>query len=109
MSTVKYKFVTSGHEVGPIIPGRGLRQGDPISPYLFLLCTEGLLALIRKYEVRGKIHDCKIANRAQVVTHLFFVDDSYLFFFSRSNTDEAQCIKECLRIYERASGHQVNF
>lgn len=42
ISSVKYKFLSTGHEVGPISPGRGLRQGDPISPYLFLLCTEGL-------------------------------------------------------------------
>lgn len=107
MSTVRYNFLTSGHEVGPIIPERGLRQGDPISPHLFLLCTEGLSALIQKYQVRGRIHGCKIANGAPVVTHLFFADDSYLFF--RATVNEAQCIKDCLRIYERASGQQVNF
>lgn len=107
MSTVKYTFLTSGHEIGPVTPTRGLRQGHPISPYLFLLCTEGLSALIQRNQVRGLIHGYKIANSAPVVTHLFFADDSYLFF--RATLDESTCIKECLNLYEKASGQQVNF
>lgn len=52
VSNVKYNFLVSGREVGPVIPERGLRQGDPISPYLFLLCAEGLSAVIRRHEAR---------------------------------------------------------
>lgn len=107
MSTVKYKFLVSGQEVGPIVPSRGLRQGDPISPYLFLLCAEGLSSLIRKNQASGALHGCKIANSAPIVTHLFFADDSYLFF--RATVTEAQCIKECLSLYEKATGQQINF
>lgn len=66
MSTVKYNFIVSGHEVGPIVPNRGLRQGDPISPYLFLLCAEGLSALIQKKQASGALHGCKIANSAPI-------------------------------------------
>lgn len=56
MSTVKYNFFLSGKEVGPITPRRGLRQGDPISPYLFLLRTEELSALIKQKEEEGALH-----------------------------------------------------
>lgn len=107
MSSVSYRFLVSGNEVGPITHSRGLRQGDPISPYLFLLCAEGLSALIHKKQVLGAIHSCKIANGAPIVTHLFFTDDCYLFF--RATVQEAESIKECLVLYERASGQQINF
>lgn len=46
MSTMKYTFIVSSHEVGPVWPKRGPLQGDPISLYMFLLCAEGLTSLI---------------------------------------------------------------
>ena len=48
ISTVSYSLLINGNPIGHITPTRGIRQGDPISPYLFLLCDEGLNGLIRK-------------------------------------------------------------
>ena len=50
VSTVRYHVIRDGKEIGPIVPSRGLRQGDPLSPYLFILYAEGLSSLIHKYE-----------------------------------------------------------
>ena len=105
--TVGYKIVHNGKEIGPIIPERGLLQGDPLSPYLFFLCAEGLTSLVSDFERRQLIHGCKVARRCPSVTQLLFADDSCLFF--RANTMESGIIKEVLQLYEKASGQSVNF
>jgi len=48
VETVDYFVIVNKEMVGPILPGRRLRQADPFSPYLFILCAEGLSALIKK-------------------------------------------------------------
>lgn len=81
VESVDYSVLVNGNQVGPIIPGRGLRQGDPLSPYLFILCTEGLSALIRDVETRGLLTGTKVCRHAPSVSHLLFADD--FFYFSK--------------------------
>ncbi|KAH9684395.1 reverse transcriptase domain-containing protein [Citrus sinensis] len=107
VSTVRYRVLREGKELGPIVPCRGLRQGDPLSPYLFILCADGLSSLIRRQERNGLIHGVRIARGAPSVSHLFLADDSFLFF--RANDNEANLIKHLLAVYGRASGQVVNF
>lgn len=60
-------------------PTRGLRQGDPLSPFLFLICSEGLSALIRMAINEGMIKEVKANRRGSKVWHLLFADDCILF------------------------------
>ena len=46
ISTVSYSILINGVAYGCIKPTRGIRQGDPLSPYLFLLCAEGFSSMI---------------------------------------------------------------
>jgi hypothetical protein len=106
VSSVNYSALLNFENVGPIHPGRGLRQGDPLSPYLFILVTEGLTALIHKAVDRGDLHGIKICRGAPVVSHLLFADDCFLF--CRSNLSETNKLMEILKIYEMASGQEIN-
>ena len=80
VGTIQYKILHNGTESDPFLPGRGLRQGDPLSPFLFIICAEGLSSTLRNMQERGLIHGCSIARSAPPISHLFFVDDSYFFF-----------------------------
>ncbi|XP_019192832.1 PREDICTED: uncharacterized protein LOC109187166 [Ipomoea nil] len=107
VSTVNYTIQVNGEAIGSVCPTRGIRQGDPLSPYLFILCAEGLSLLLQQAEARGDIHGLRVARGAPAITHLFFADDSLLFF--RATQNEALKVKECLQLYSEASGQQINF
>ncbi|KAK2454351.1 hypothetical protein QL285_001920 [Trifolium repens] len=106
VETVDYSVILNGNPVGPIIPGRGLRQGDPLSPYLFIICAEGLSSLINQAENRGDIYGVKICRNAPIISHLLFADDCFLFF--RATENEAMIMKNILATYEAASGQSIN-
>uniref|UniRef100_A0A803NT91 Reverse transcriptase n=1 Tax=Cannabis sativa TaxID=3483 RepID=A0A803NT91_CANSA len=107
VTSTEYLVVHENKEMGPIIPSRGIRQGDPLSPYLFILCAEGLSALLNKYERAGLIHGCKVANGAPRISHMLFADDSYLY--CKATILEVTRIKDILQKFEAASGQKVNF
>lgn len=91
---------------GSIVPKMGLRQGCPLSPYLFLLCAEGFSALIRGQERLGLLRGFACRPAAPSVSHLLFADDSLLF--CEASEDCCQAIRALLVVYERGSGQSVN-
>ncbi|CAL9001623.1 unnamed protein product, partial [Prunus brigantina] len=107
VSTVSFSVKVRRAAMGSITPSRGLRQGDPLSPYLFLICAEGLSALLSQAQSTKQIHGVAVARGAPTLSHLFFADDSLLF--CNAHLSDCYNLKLLLRVYERASGQQINF
>jgi hypothetical protein len=106
VESVDYSVLVNGEKVGPVIPRRGLRQGDPLSLYLFILCAEGLSSLIDRAEATCDITGTSICRGAPRVTHLLFADDCFLFF--KACERQAQTMKNILCLYEAASGQAIS-
>jgi len=83
-----------------------MRQGDPLSPYVFIFVVEGLSILIHKVVNIGDIHREQVCRGAPMVSHLLFVDDCFLF--CRANVVEAQRLLTILKTYEATSGQEIN-
>lgn len=79
MTSVRYSFQINGQEHGEVFPSRGLRQGDPLSPYLFLICAEGFSALLRQEESIRDILSLEITRSEPSISHHVFAYDSLLF------------------------------
>lgn len=84
----------------------GPRQGDPLPPYFFIICAEGLTALIKKDEAKKWLQGIKICRKGPTISHMMFADDSYLYY--KEVTGEAIKVMELLAIYEWASGQRIN-
>ncbi|XP_021721322.1 uncharacterized protein LOC110688870 [Chenopodium quinoa] len=106
ISCVSFSFKVNGDIYGSVTPSRGLRQGDPISPYLFLLCADAFSTLISKVVYERKLSGANICQSGPRISHLFFVDDSILF--AKATLQDCSKIAKIISTYERASGQKVN-
>ena len=95
-------MLINGVAHGNIMPSRGLRQGDPLSSYLFLLCADDFSSLINRAVRNQTMSGLSICRGGLTITHLFFADDSLLF--CKANSQECQQLVEILHLYKAASG-----
>lgn len=104
---VSFSFILNREVCGHVSPSRGLKQGDPLSPFIFLFCMEGLSCLLSKAEANGKIHGLKFGTGCLRVSHLLFADDSFMFM--EAYRSECEVLKRVLDYYSVASGQLVNY
>jgi hypothetical protein len=101
VSSVTYSVFMNFDRVGPIVTDRGLRKGDPLSPYLFILVVEGLLTLIHKAVTRSDIHGVQVCRGSPVVSLMLFTYVCFLFYMA--NVVETHHLLTILKTYEAAS------
>lgn len=77
---ISFAVLINGEPSETFQPSRGLRQGDLLSPYIFLLCNEGLISLTSKAAESNLITGVKICHSAPSISHLLFADDNILFY-----------------------------
>lgn len=106
VSYVSYSMLLNGASHGFIKPERGLRQGDPLSPFLFIFCVEALVNCLNNSAASGLLHGIGIGSSDPEVHHLLFADDSLLM--CRESAAEAKEIMSCLKMYGDASGQRLN-
>ena len=106
ISSISYSILINGEPKDIIVPTQGIRQGNPLSPFLFLLCTEGLNGLISQAANCGDIKGYALCKNSSRLTRLLFADDSLLF--CRAIESECNNILEILDVYGSCFGQQIN-
>ena len=104
--TISYSILVNGEPKELITPTKGIRQGGPLSPFLFLLCTEGLHGLITEAARAKEINGFSLCKRDPKLTHLFFADDSLLF--CKADPQECGNVLKILSAYEAVFGQKIN-
>ncbi|KAA3478898.1 reverse transcriptase [Gossypium australe] len=88
-------------------PSRGLRQGDPLSPYFFLICAEGFSSLLEEAKNSGGMRGANIGRERISINHLFFADDCILF--GDATSEGVHKVRDIIHEYETNAGQRVNY
>lgn len=93
ITSVSYSYLMIGLQFGQLAPERGLRQGDPLSPYLFICVVEAFIRVVDVAARQGIIRGIQIAQSTPHITSMCFADDTMVI----------------LKVYARVSGQVINF
>ncbi|GKU93253.1 hypothetical protein SLEP1_g6860 [Rubroshorea leprosula] len=107
LSTARISILINGSPTTEFPVSNGLCQGDPLSPFLFLLVVEGLSGLVKKAEGEGLLKCVKIGRGGMVLSLLQFADD--MVFMGKADVDNLRVVKAILNWFQLISGLKINF
>lgn len=106
ITTLWYSFLLSSKHFRALQPARGLRQGDPQSPYLFICYVEAFIRMVEASVSHDRLHGVRVAPTAPIVSNLCFADDTMLF--CQASIRKADEVLLLLKKYAQASGQLIN-
>ncbi|XP_026417593.1 uncharacterized protein LOC113313084 [Papaver somniferum] len=106
ISTSNISILINGSPSLTFSPTRGIRQGDPLSPFLFLFVMEAFSRLLQLNVDSGCLSGIRINHHCPLINHLFFADDCLLFF--EADSTQMQQLQHLLHIFGQASGQVIN-
>ena len=106
VSTVSTSIMVNGEALDPIYPSRGIRLGDLLSPYLFILCMDFLGQFIEEKCNMKEWQPIKASESGPTFSHLLFADD--LVFFAKANHANCTAIREVLDVFCGVLGQTIS-
>jgi hypothetical protein len=106
VTTVWYSVRLNNVSLEPFCLSRGLHQGDPLSPYLFLFVPDELSKLLQHEVDRGAVKELYVSRHSPGISHLLFADDTMLLM--DVSEEQATVMNQTLRCYERCTGQLIN-
>ncbi|XP_071734031.1 uncharacterized mitochondrial protein AtMg01250-like [Rutidosis leptorrhynchoides] len=106
LESASISILVNGSPTSEFTPKRGIRQGDPLSPYLFIIAVEGLNIFVKRSLETNVFHGIEVGAEKVMVSHLQYADD--IVFFGEWNKKNANSIFKLLKCFEIFSGLKVN-
>ncbi|KAL9663373.1 hypothetical protein QQ045_018759 [Rhodiola kirilowii] len=107
ISTPKLAVVVNGSPIEEFSMERGLRQGNPLSPFLFLMVAEGLSRLLSKAKDVGDLRGVELVRNGERMNHLQYPDDTVIF--CEAEMVEIKALRRILKSFEASSGLRINY
>ncbi|GJX39372.1 putative RNA-directed DNA polymerase, eukaryota, reverse transcriptase zinc-binding domain protein [Tanacetum coccineum] len=106
LQTSRSSALVNGSPSAEFLISRGLRQGDPLSPFLFLIIMEGLNTVLKDVVGSGLIHGTKVGDTNLNISHSFYADD--VVIVSEWNKQDMENIIRVMQVFYLASGLKIN-
>ncbi|KAK9911967.1 hypothetical protein M0R45_035844 [Rubus argutus] len=107
ITTTSFQICINGELTSSFHAKRGIRQGDPLLPNIFILCMEKLSHLIQSVAENGDWKGVRASQSGPKISHLFFADD--LMLFADATLDQACTLKNCLDNFCSLSGQTISY
>ncbi|KAJ0757712.1 putative RNA-directed DNA polymerase [Helianthus annuus] len=104
--SAKASVLVNGSPTREFVCSRGLRQGDPLSPFLFVIVMEALTGIMKEAESVGLFHGVRVTSDGPSLTHLIYADD--VMFIGEWSVSNVNNLRRILRCFYLASGLKVN-